>query len=97
VGRRLQIRKATAPYYRPWVIVDIDSKECIGHYRTELEAKQSLALMDGVDISPSNLQATRKPLESLKIRLQNPIGAKPPVDVTGSTIVPGLRRRKIQL
>lgn len=97
MGRRLQIRKATAPYIRPWVIVDSDTNECIGHYKTEQAAQHSLALMADGNVPPSNLQTSRKPLDTLKIRMLNPAGDKPPVDVSGSVVVPGLKRRKIKL
>jgi uncharacterized cupredoxin-like copper-binding protein len=92
----LEIRKASLPYYKPYIIIDTSNNTIIGHYDTYDQAKRDLNMFANNMKIPheSNIKNKSSPLSSYKQRLDLPIGDKPnPV-----IIKPGdIGRRKIQL
>jgi len=53
MNRNLKIKRASLPYYKPFVIIDLDTNKVIKHCQTEKEAKQYLQLYkDAVIIPP---------------------------------------------
>ena len=98
MARRLSIRQATAPYFKPWVLIDEDTKECIGHFKTRTEAQEGMRVIGEKDVEASNIQPVRNPLKALDIRMKHPAGGRPPVQEPKPEPQPhGLVRRKVVL
>ncbi len=93
---RLSVRKASLPYYKPYVIIDLDTNKIIGHYDSEKDAQQDISfLLDGIkSIDPSDIQNGNNPLRLCVSRLEHPFGDKPKPIVVSPGAAP---KRKIKI
>lgn len=84
------------PYFRPFVIVNLDTNEVIGHYQTEGEATVALERMQegAIAVRASAIQPTGDVHKALEARMQHPFGEKQEVLPNTPT---GLGRRRVQL
>ena len=57
---RLAVRRATLPYFRPWVVVDLDTNKIVAHCKSEAEAKRQLERMEvGIQLAQP-MQSSRR-------------------------------------
>jgi hypothetical protein len=92
----LEVRKAQLPYFKPYMVVDIDTKKVLAHCDTEKKAQKKLTeLMLDDEGEKSLIQSTDDPMTAHQQRLENPCGAtekKKPIRKAGH-----LGRRKVVL
>lgn len=95
-GLRLAVKRAPLPYFRPFVIINLDTKEVVGHYQTEGDAKVALERMleGAIRVKASAIQPNGDVFKVQEARMKHPFGEKQEALPDTPT---GLGRRKVQL
>ncbi len=73
---RLEVRKNTLPYIHPFSIMDVDTNETFGGYKTRNEAEKALKSKKFQSISE---QTDRNAIECMEKRINNPDGDGMPI------------------
>ena len=93
---RAEVRRASVPYYRPFVVVDPDTNAVLAHCKTEAEAVREARRIRtaGEPAKPSGIQPSGDVIATQQTRMAHPFG-EPKPDTSRRPDNPGRRTVKI--
>lgn len=87
------VKRATWPYFKKFVIVEVATNKVIGHYGKESDAQTALQrILAGLEsTAPSAIQPVKDPIAAQELRMRHPMGEPKEPDPVSA---PGIQKQR---